>query len=529
MKIYVVAICGVGVGNLAMLLKEQGHDVRGSEFSEKTYYPPMSELLNQSGIIVDFGFSSDCITRDIDLVILGGAALIHDKNNPQVAKAKELGIRVISYARGVGEFIAKEKSIEVVGNHGKTTTTALIARTLQECHADPSYFIGGAPIGFDKTVYAGAGDWSVCEGDEYPSIGQEPGGKFMYHAPRHILLTSADWDHKNIYTTKSSYVDNYIKLLDILPADGTVTACYNGIDVFKVLKHAQNNINLYTLSLFSHYNPAHPPSSIACHKDIREKVTHLQKNHKEVYKRMGRIYYVHDIDFQWKGSATSKFKLACYDVKSNDVKDLGSYETVLIGLIGIENSLACIATLHGLGFDTDCLQNGIKAFAGVRRKLEVITTHNEYTLINDHAHSPIKIRSALRAVRLKYPKSKIFVIFHVVQSGLKEEKTFHELSDAFNRADYVLIPRVYPDTSTRKKFYGKDYKEVIQQGTQESEYLKPGNVFYTPVITQMKSILENNIKKNDVVIVMSSGDVQEFIVLCTKLRIDTVHSSTQFI
>ena len=528
MKIYVVAICGVGVGNLAMLLKEQGHNVRGSEFSEKTYYPPMSELLNQGGIVVEFGFSPDCITRDIDLVILGGAALIHDKNNPQVARAKELGIRVISFARGVGEFIAKEKNIEVVGNHGKTTTTALIARTLQECHVDSSYFIGGAPIGFDKTVYAGAGDWSVCEGDEYPSIGQEPGGKFMYHAPRHVVLTSADWDHKNIYRTQNSYIENFINLLGILPESGLITACYDGKNIFKVLRHSGNKINFYTTSLYTDYIPAKPPTQAECTADVISKMESVRRKHKEVFKTLENVYYVTEIDFQWRKD-TTKFKVSCYNCVSKKVIDLGAFETMLMGLIGVENSLGCIATLHGLGFAIENIRKGVKEFEGVRRKLEVIPTNSEYKLINDHAHSPIKIRSALKAVRLKYPKNKIFVIFHVVQSGLKEEKTFLQLKDAFNLADFVLIPRVYPDVTAQKQFFGKDYKEVIQEGAKHASFLKPGNVFYTPVITQMKSILENNIKKNDVVIVMSSGDVQEFLVLCTKLTIEIEHSRTQFI
>src|SRR5688572_14433520 len=108
MKIYFIGICGTGVGNLAILLKNQGHEVIGSEVSEKYFYPPMSDLLKAHKIPVAMGFNPEEITPDLDIVIMGGAALIHDPNNPQVQKAKDLGLRLISYARGIGEFVSKE-------------------------------------------------------------------------------------------------------------------------------------------------------------------------------------------------------------------------------------------------------------------------------------------------------------------------------------------------------------------------------------------------------------------------------------
>lgn len=520
MKIYFISICGTGVGNLAILLKNLGHDVKGSEHSEKVYYPPISDLLKKNKIPVTLSFDPNEITPDLDLVIMGGAALIHNPENPQVKKAKELGLRVISYARGVGEFLAKENNIEVVGNHGKTTTTALTAWCLKQCGIDISYFIGGAAIDFQETIHSGKDPWSVCEGDEHPSLGQEPGGKFLYHNPKHVIFTSADWDHKNIYTTELEYLDTFNQLFKQIPEEGLITACMTGKNVLEVLKSTKNNkINLYTIGDFRETSFEQKNRSFEeIEAAIKDKVKSYVDQNPTVFEKVEKIYFVDEIDYKWRLNA-SRFRVKVLNSKTGDVENLGYFETSQIGPIGIENSLATISCLHGLGFELSCIKNGISSFSGVHRKLEIV--HNyDYVVINDHAHSPIKIESSLKAVRTKYSDSRIFVIFHVNQSGLKERKTFEQLRNVFNLADYVLIPRVTPEMNSSEPIYGKDYINLIKEGAQSARFLKASNVYYTPVITQMKSVLENNVSKNDVVLIMSSGDAREFIDVARSLKIN---------
>ncbi len=517
MKIYFTAICGTGVGNLAILLKNLGHEVRGSEYSEKTYYPPISDLLKKNKIPVTLGFNPDDITPDLDMLIMGGAALIHDPNNPQIQRAKELGIKVLSYAKGIGEFLAKENNIEVVGNHGKTTTTALTAWCLKELGVDVSYFIGGSAIGFEEPIHSGKDSWSVCEGDEHPSLGQEPGGKFLYHKPKHVLFTSADWDHKNIFLTIEDYLDGFRELFGAIPVDGVITACMTGKNVFEVLKTTKGNaINLYTMSSFRKHDfdkTNISPKSVEA--ALEKEIEKLKTEFPEVFERVRGIYFVDELDYKWKSDA-SRFRVRVYDAQNGTYKSLGYFETGLIGQIGIENSLAAIACLSSLGFEGEGLKKGISTFKGVHRKLELVFS-KDYKVINDHAHSPIKIESALKAVRTKYFDNKIFVIFHVNQSGLKVKETFEQLKYAFNLANFVLIPRVTPDMHSEDKIFGKDYKELIQDGAKKSTFLKPTNVYYTPVVTQMKSVLENNIARNDIILIMSSGDASEFLEVAKNL------------
>lgn len=519
MKIYVIAICGKGTGNLAVFLKNQGHEVYGSEYSENTFYPPISDLIRESGIPVDFGFDPNKITRDYDLIIIGGAAYIHDPHNPQVAKAKELQIRTISFAKGIGEFISKENHIEVVGNHGKTTTTSLIAWCLKTCKEDVSYFIGEAPLSLESSIYSGKSKWSVAEGDEHPTLGVEPGGKFLYHKAKHIVFTSADWDHKNIYHTEDDYIEAFLELFGILPEDGRIIACLDGINVLKTLSKTstRNSINLYTIGPFKDFKKDIEIDKLEI--KLNKKLNDIEKTYPSLYERLLDLYYISEVDYKWKPDAT-RFLVGRINIQNRKTDKVGYFETSLIGQIGLENSLAGISTLLSLGFNIDDIKEGISTFKGVKRRLELIY-NREYKVINDFAHSPIKIKSSLKSIRTKYPDNKIFVVFHVAQSALKEEKTFTQLKNAFNLADFVIIPKVFADSNDKNKLTGKDYRDLIKKGAiEEDSYLKPSNVFYTPLNIQLKSVLENHLSPNDIIVVMSSGNSNEFIELSKGIQLN---------
>jgi len=518
MKIYCVAICGKGVGNLAVFLKKQGHDVYGSEYSENTFYPPIANLIKDSEILVDFGFDPEKITKDYDLIIIGGAAFIHDPNNPQIARAKDLGLKVISFARGIGEFISKENHIEVVGNHGKTTTTSLIAWCLRACQEDASYFIGEAPLGFDSSIHSGTSKWSVAEGDEHPTLGVEPGGKFLYHKPKHILFTSSDWDHKNVYRTEDEYLESFLELFRIQPEDGYIIACLDGINVLNTLSKTSNlnPINLYSVGPFKEVNTDFDNKRIE--RKLNDRLDEVKLVYPGVYGRLSDLYYIAEVDYKWKPDAT-RFFAKKISIQNRKIDKVGYFETPMIGQIGLENSLAGISALMTFGFNVDGIKEGISTFKGAKRRLELVY-NRDYKVINDYAHSPIKIKSSLKSIRTKYPDNKIFVIFHIAQSALKEEKTFTQLKNIFNLADFVIIPKVFADPNSNHQLTGKDYRDLLKQGAlKEDSYLKPNNVFYTPLDIQLRSVLENNLSPNDVVVVMSSGDSNELIELSKGIQL----------
>ncbi len=518
MKIYFIAICGKGGGNLAVFLKKQGHEVYGSEYSEKTFYPPIADIIKDNNIPVDFGFDPQKITNEYDLIIVGGAAFIHDPKNPQIAKAKELGLKMMSFANGIGEFIAKEEAIEVVGNHGKTTTTSIIAWMLKYAGEDASYFIGEAPLGFEFSVYSGESKWSVSEGDEHPTLNVENGGKFLYHKAKHILFTSADWDHKNIYKTEKSYLEAFQELFAIQPPEGRTIACLDGKKIFNVLSKSKvkTPLSFYTIGKFKELKT--PMTEDQIDEDILISLSNYKVENEVIMQKSDYLYYIGEVDYKWRPDST-RFLVKRINISSSEVDKIGYFETQLIGQIGLENSLAALSTLLTLGFASSKLKEGLAQFKGAKRRLELIL-NREYKVINDYAHSPIKIAASLKAIRTKYYDNRVFVIFHANQSGLQVKNTFNDLKKAFNLADYVLIPRVIPDINSTDHFFGKDFRDLIKEGAQsEDNFLKSSNVYYTPLGVQMQSVLENNLKLNDIVLIMSSGDTRELIELTKGLRI----------
>lgn len=521
MNIYIIGICGKASGNLAVFLKSLGHYVRGSEYSPNTFYPPISDLLIRNDIEVDLSFDPSKIDSTFDLIILGGAALIHDRDNPQIKKALELGLPVISVAKAIGEFISKQNHISVVGNHGKTTTTSLIVNIFKESGIDLSYFIGEAPNNDLDSIKSGSSNWSVAEGDEHPSLHQEPGGKFLYHKPKHLVFTSADWDHKNIYLTKEDYLNAFIELLNIIPPDGKIIANLNGINVINILNKAniQNNIYFYTITKFNDIFTIYTHSEID--EFVQSQIKELSNQYPNIFNRVVKVFYIFDVDYKWKLNYT-RFGVKVLDVKTLDVDIIGYFETKLIGPIGIENSLAAISTSLAFDLDLDNIKNGISKFQGVKRRLEFVY-NQDYIVIDDFAHSPIKIKRSIKSVRAKFLDKKIFVIFQVGQSGLKEKKTFMQLKKVFNLADYVIITKVIPDLNAIVKFFGKDYRDLIKSGAAvktERNFLLPQNVFYAPLETQIKSILENNMSKGDIVLIMSSGNNKDILNLVTNLSVN---------
>ena len=517
-RIYIIAICGKGSGNLAVFLKNEGYDVSGSEYSESTFYPPVSKILVDSGIYVDLSFDPNKITNDVDLVILGGAALIHDINNPQVKKAKEIGIPVISFARAIGMFISKGNHISVVGNHGKTTTTSLLTKMFVESGIDVSYFIGEVSQDFEFAMKNGTSDWSIAEGDEHPSLHQEPGGKFLYHKPKHVLFTSADWDHKNIYKTERSYLDAYLELFRIIPSDGVVVASLDGANVTRVIEESKirNKIVFYTIGSYKDIIPSNADEFIL------SKINQLTETRPAFLDFTDEIFYVDDVDYKWKDDLT-RFLLKRIDLKDLSITRYGMFETKMIGQIGLENALAALSSAITFGLPVDNIRTALANFKGAKRRMEIVYS-GDYIVIDDYAHSPIKIKNSLRSIRTKFFDKKVFVVFQVGQSGLKEKNTFIQLKKVFNWANFVIICKVDPDLDSEEKLYGKDYRDLIRSGAAEVEssemrFLEPNNVFYAPLEGQVRSIIENNLSRGDVIVIMSSSNNTVIKELVLSLRV----------
>ncbi|MEK7630887.1 MAG: cyanophycin synthetase [Patescibacteria group bacterium] len=210
MKYFFVGIKGVGVVGIATLYKEWGHEVLGSD-TEEVFFT--AEILKNLGISV-VSFDVSHITVDISKVIYSSA---YGVDHPQVARARELGIPVASYSEALAELFNTKKGVVVTGTHGKTTTSAMLARVLEDASFDPTAVIGGELVEWGRTVRTGSSEWMVVEGDEYQA-------KILALKPYAALITNIEYDHPDFYKNEEEYRAVFRQLVASMPPEGIVVA-----------------------------------------------------------------------------------------------------------------------------------------------------------------------------------------------------------------------------------------------------------------------------------------------------------------
>src|SRR5262245_56194861 len=254
LDIYCLAVGGTGMAPLACLLQEQGHRVRGTD---GPLYPPMSTLLETAGIHPHTGYDPSHLEPRPDLVVIGNA--IH-RNNPEAVEAERLGLPIVSMPQALSRFfLDHHRSLVVTGTHGKTTTTAMAASVYAACGRDPGYLIGGAPRDLPASFHDGAGDRFIIEGDEYNAAYFDRGHKFLHYQPQILVVTSAEYDHADLYASPEALWEAYSRLLELVPDDGLLIACGDDPKVRELAAAARCRTLFYGLG---EGNDLHPEGGI---------------------------------------------------------------------------------------------------------------------------------------------------------------------------------------------------------------------------------------------------------------------------
>ncbi|MCX7125115.1 MAG: Mur ligase domain-containing protein [Gammaproteobacteria bacterium] len=178
MRIHIVGICGTFMGGVALIARELGHTVTGSDLN---IYPPMSDVLKDAGIEIRLGFEPSTIDKDVDLVIIGNTI---GRANPSVDFVLNNNMNYISGAQWMGENVLRHQHVLAVsGTHGKTTTTAILTWILETAGLNPGFLIGGVPKNFEGSSRLGAGKYFVIEADEYDTVFYYYRSKFLHYRP----------------------------------------------------------------------------------------------------------------------------------------------------------------------------------------------------------------------------------------------------------------------------------------------------------------------------------------------------------
>jgi len=243
-KIYFIGIAGKTMAPLAKAFKELGWEVNGSD--QKNVYPPVTDYLEKNNIFFSRGYHSQNVPKNADLIVVGRSSLLVDPQNPEYLEAKKTGSQVLSYPELLQKYLIKENSIVVAGTYGKTTIAALVSWIMQKAGLNPSYAIGGEPLGMGNGVKIESSNYSVIEGDETPALEETSPPKFMYYRPKYLLLTATKWDHPEIYKSENEYLNAFIKLVELLPANGLLVYNLDSVDK-KVVKKAKCKKISYSL------------------------------------------------------------------------------------------------------------------------------------------------------------------------------------------------------------------------------------------------------------------------------------------
>jgi len=387
-SIHFVGIKGVGMTPLAIIAKEAGIAVSGSDIADEFI---TDTALKKAGIAPLIGFAKNNV-KDVDLVITTGA---HGGfNNIEVREAKRKKIKVITQGEAVGVFMngdifnRKFTGISVTGTHGKTTTSAMVATLLKANNLDPSYLIGTAnALSLGAPGHYGKGKYFVAEADEYMT---EPNFdktiKHLWQHPKIAVITNIEFDHPDAYKSLNDTREQFLKFADQLPENGVLITCGDDPEVKKLLVEFKGRRMTYGIKK--------------------------------------------DNDF----------------VVSEVLKDI---ELSVFGDHNLLNATATYIVGLEIGLTKEQIKKGLSGFRGSKRRSEFVgTLSSGAELYDDYAHHPTEIRKTLKAFREKFPNSKIVCIFQP-HTYSRTKSLFEQFSKSFVDADTVILTNIY--ASLREK------------------------------------------------------------------------------
>ena len=388
MKIHLSAICGTAMASLAGLLREQGHEVTGSD---QDVYPPMSTQLEALGIPILSPWAETNVPADADLVVIGNAL---SRGNPEVEAVLDRRQRFTSLpALLAEEFLRPRASLVVAGTHGKTTTTSLLAFLLHRAGLDPSFLIGGVPVDFGRSYRLGSGRHFVIEGDEYDCAFFDKRPKFVHYLPNVAIIGNVEFDHADIYPDLAAVQLAFVRLMNVVPRGGLLVAGTESPALVEILPKARCRVETFGL-----------------HEGADWRATDVRT-----------------------GPDGSRFRLL------RRGRDEGEFALSMGGEHNVRNALAALAAAAEAGVEPGALREALSAFRGVKRRLELRGEAGGVTVYDDFAHHPTAVTATLAALRALGGTGRLVAVFEP-RSFTAKTRAFQEgFARAFAGADRVIV------------------------------------------------------------------------------------------
>lgn len=387
-SIHFVGIKGVGMTPLAIIAKEAGVKVSGSDIADEFI---TDVKLKEAGIVPIVGFKKENV-GNVDLVVATGA---HGGfNNVEVLEAKRKKIKVITQGEAVGVFMdgaifgRKFTGVSITGTHGKTTTTAMVATLLKSNDMDPSFLIGTADaVSLGAPGHYGSGNYFIAEADEYmtePSF--DPTIKHMWQHPKIAVITNIEFDHPDAYKSLDETREKFLAFANQLPKDGVLITCGDDPQVKKLLAEYKG-----------------------------QKITYGFEKQNE--------FVVDEV------------------LKDTNLSVFGNHNRL--------NATASFVVGKKIGLSDEQIKKGLILFKGSKRRAEFIgTLLSGARVFDDYAHHPTEIQKTLSAFREEFPNSKIVCIFQP-HTYSRTKSLFEQFSSSFNDVDAVILANIF--SSAREK------------------------------------------------------------------------------
>ncbi len=453
--IHFIGIGGIGMSGLSLIMKGKGFKVQGSDL----IFNKNVERLKKEKIKIFIGQNKQNL-KNATIVVVSSAI---KKNNPEIIEAKRKNLTIITRGKMLANIVSLTKNIVVVGSHGKTTTTSLIASIFDKTKLDPTVINGGVINSIKNTAKLGKSDWSILEADESD-------GSFVHIPPTYSIITNIDREHMDFYKSMEDLKRYFIQFIEKVPSFGKSFICIDDKINNNITKKLKNK-NFYTYGI----NP---------------KSNFLVKNIKQNIKFS---------EFDLLVNVPNKKKIIIKKIK-----------IPLIGIHNIRNSVAAAAVALTVGISLQDIKRGLLNFKGVQRRFNKIFTYNKTDFYDDYAHHPTEIKVVLDGVKKVYKNYEKICIFQPHRlSRLKDLRK--EFSLAFKNADIVVLCPIY--TAGEKIKLNFNYLNFAREIIKNSKV----KLFLVKDNMHLAKFIKKNIYGKKIVIGMGAGSISNWMRKLPKL------------
>ena len=390
MHIHILGICGTFMGGVAVLARQAGHSVSGSDMN---VYPPMSTQLREQGIELMEGYDPRCLEPSPDMVVVGN---VMTRGNPVVEAMLDRGIPYTSGPQWLREHVLRERWVlAVAGTHGKTTTSSMLAWILEYAGLKPGFLIGGIPGNFGISARLGETPFFVVEADEYDTAFFDKRSKFVHYQPRTLILNNLEFDHADIFPDLSAIERQFHHLVRTVPGQGLIVVNAEDDNLGRVL-----DMGCWT-----------PREAFSASGNAAQHG--WQANLREAD---GSAF---DISFQGAAQGTLRWQQ--------------------LGMHNVANALAAIAAARHAGVPTGVAIEALACFNGVKRRMELRGEYGNVRLYDDFAHHPTAIATTLAGLRKRVGKQRIIVLLEPRSNTMRMGVHRAQLAPSLTEADAVLL------------------------------------------------------------------------------------------